>query len=272
MRGQVLDAASAESKARAYSEWFQMMGPGRLADLVTDADTGIALQASWEIYKKPVKRPMPIEGRTNDVYDRDGLGKFLAFLKHRTKAPVPDWWAEGIVDVDLFPGEHHVFTLSGKSSGPKLTEAKAGGDVPEGAELERRDGTFVYTAGGRAVRFPTSTFADVHFANFGGVVQEKRSFIAAYPAAGGFAFNVASFEGEGDRPAWKAEVWAAGRTILLGLGHHWVELKEKGGTVFVFGGESHGMYMEAFEAATGRCEFRFCTSYWFNFSEKWRLK
>jgi hypothetical protein len=39
----------------------------------------------------------------------------------------------------------------------------------------------------------------------------------------------------------------------------------------VYGCDSHGMYAEGFDAKTGKCRFRFCTCYWFNFSEAWGL-
>ena len=32
------------------------------------------------------------------------------------------------------------------------------------------------------------------------------------------------------------------------------------------------MYLEAFDSVTGKCAFRFCTAYWSNHSERWRLK
>ena len=67
-------------------------------------------------------------------------------------------------------------------------------------------------------------------------------------------------------------MWAAGRTALAGYGVHRVELAGKDGSVFVFGTESHGMYLEAFDLATGKCQFRFCSCYWFTFSETWNLK
>jgi hypothetical protein len=40
----------------------------------------------------------------------------------------------------------------------------------------------------------------------------------------------------------------------------------------VFGMESHGAYIEAFDAGTGKVRFRFCTCYWSEHSETWGLK
>jgi hypothetical protein len=93
-----------------------------------------------------------------------------------------------------------------------------------------------------------------------------------FSRSGGFAFRVYGFAGKGGMPAWTADVWAAGRTMLLGDAGHRMQLVEKDGTLFVFGAESHGAYLEAFDLATGKCLYRFCSGYWFQFSEQWDLK
>jgi hypothetical protein len=265
----------ANTKAEAYNALFLKVGKAGLADLMKDEDTGIALQAAWEVYKKPAKRPKHLDRRSDDIYDRAELEKFRAFLKDRTKAPVPDWWAEAIVDVDLSPGENCQFHASGHSKpiGPNYHESRAGKYVyvPAGAELERRDGTLVYATGGRAVEFPEGTFGDGYIAGYAGLLGEKRSVIAAIDSSG-FAFPLAGFEGKGGKPTWRADVWAAGRTIILGDPSGMVELRGKGDTAFVFGAEGFGMYLEAFDIATGKCRYRFCTCYWFHFPEQWGLK
>jgi hypothetical protein len=269
LRDQVLNADSRDKAATAYRRYFAHLGRAGLRERLTDKDTAIALHAAWEVHKKPVKRAKLIDNRADHIYDRDELSKFVAFLKDRTKAPVPDWWTEAIAEVELFPGRHHGFPW--KNTVPKLRKTKTGLYVPDGVKLEEDGGMLVYTAGDRAVEFQKSAFADGLDDCFLGLVGEKRSVIAAYSDASGFAFTIAGFEGKGGKPTWKAEVWAAGRMILAGQGYHNVELKEKDGVVFVFGAESHGMYLEAFDIATGKCQYRFCTCYWFNFSEMWDL-
>jgi hypothetical protein len=59
--------------------------------------------------------------------------------------------------------------------------------------------------------------------------------------------------------------------MLLGLGVHQMELVVSGDRVCVFGAESHGVYAEAFRLDDGKPLVRFCTCYWFNFSERWNL-
>jgi hypothetical protein len=271
LRSRVLDADTSDTAAAAYKGYFVRLGREGLRDRVKDEDIGIALQAAWEVHKKPLKRPQEVVGRVADAYDRDELTKFLAILKDRTKAPVPEWWAASVVDVDLFSGRHHAFG-SDRQGGPKLRELTGGAAVPEGANLDETGDTIVYSVGKRAVRFPKTTFGKMAWPTYTALVGEKSAVVAAYSPASGFAFKLAGFTGEGGKAAWTADVWAAGRTLLAGMGFHCVELREKTGVVFVFGAESHGMYLEAFDTRTGKCQFRFCTCYWFNHSEEWGLK
>ncbi len=267
LREQVLRADTRAKAADAYKAYFLRLGRASLRDRMKDEDTGLALQAAWEAHLKPAKRK-DAGLRSDDMYDPAELGKFLAFLKARTKAPVPDWWAKGIVDVDLFPGQHHAFIGPGEKANPGKTGTAAAGEP----RVKEKGNSLVFSVGGRSVEFPKSTFGERLPPAFVGWVGEGRSVVAAYPTISGFPYKVAGFADKGGKPTWTADVWAAGRPFLAGLGYHFVDLKEKDGIVYLFGMESHGAYLEAFDVATGRCKFRFCTCYWFDFSEEWGLK
>ncbi len=275
LREAVVKASSSKLKAKAYQSLFKATGQKGLADLTKDDDTGIALQAAWELHKKAAMRPKHIALRTDDVYDHVELEKFVTFLKQKTKAPVPNWWAETILDVDVFPGRHHAFSSTSKTPVPKLRKSKAGVEVPDGAEVTEDGDALAYTSGGRSVKFLKTAFdANIDDA-MAGLLTEKRSVIASYTTACGARFQLAGFEGnggKGGKPTWTADVWSSGRTELGGRSFHLMELTQKDDSVYVFGAESHGMYMEAFDIATGKCRFRFCTAYWFDFSEAWGLK
>jgi hypothetical protein len=108
LRERLLKASSPADKAKAYRELFEKVGRAGMADLMKDEDDGIALQAAWEFHKKVVKRPMG----DDDIYDVDELKKFVAFVKERSKAPVPEWWADCILHVTSC---HLVFTPSATS-------------------------------------------------------------------------------------------------------------------------------------------------------------
>jgi hypothetical protein len=270
----VVRSSVPDSKARGYRAWFEKVGRAGLTDLMSDKDAGIALQAAWEAHKKPARRAKPVPSRVDDVYDPAELKKFVAFVKDRTKAPVPAWWTEVVIDVGVVPGRHHHFAWGGTHPTWKTRRPKAGEhmEVPDGAELERRGEALVYTAGGRSVEFPGAALAVTAASAVTAVFADKRSAVAVAFTGMGCPFKLGGFEGGGRKPVWVADVWAAGRTILTGLAPHQVELAEKGGTVFVFGAETCGAYLEAFDLATGKCLYRFCSGYWFHFSETWGLK
>ena len=154
LREKVLKASTSSEKAKAYKQFFLKGGRAGLSGLTKDEDTGIALQAAWEVHKKAVKRPMPINGHTEDSYDSTELKKFTTFLNDRTKATAPPWWNKAIVDTDVHPWRHHAFVdFNLNQRGPKLQVSKAGYTVPEGAQLEKVEDRLRYTAGGRSNSF-----------------------------------------------------------------------------------------------------------------------
>ena len=267
LREAVLKADTPKKLAYGYKELFEKVGKDGLPELMKDDDIGLALQAAWEVHKKVVKRS---EKEADDkwVYDPDELKKFVAMLKKRTKAPVPDWWAENITKVDVVPGKCHWFRTN-VDRRPKYHETKDYTRWPDGHDLEKRDDTLVYTVGKRSIEFSKDTFEERR-SYFAGSVGEKRSAIAAYGSSG--PFEVAGFEGKGGKPVWKSEVWGAGRPVLAGFWYQCAEVYEKDGTVYVFGETPGGMYLEAFDLATGKCAFRFCTAYWLLYSEGWAIK
>jgi hypothetical protein len=269
LREAVLRADSSDKAAPAFKAYFLRLRRAGLPDLLKDENSGIALQAAWETHLQPAERKEKAGLRTNDKYDPAELGKFVTFFKERTKAPVPDWWASALTDVYLFPGNCHAFGGAGKAAPEK--PKSTGADRNE-LKVEVKRNAIVCAAGSRSVEFPKETFEGSFPESFVGWLGEKRSVVAGYTKTSGFAYQVAGFVGKGGKPKWKADVWAAGRTLLLGQGHHWVEMRERDGVVYLFGKESHGAYAEAFEAASGKVQFRFCTCYWFNFSEAWGLK
>jgi hypothetical protein len=221
------------------------------------------------MHLKPMKRKEDAGLRADDVYDPVELKKFVNFLKDRAKVAVPDWWAAGVTDVDLFPGRHHVFIGPDDPPGAtprKRRDTEAAGRTPS---LTEKDGTITYAVGGRSVSFPKDTFDTFVPWEPLGILGEKHSVVVAFVSIDGPSYQAVGFTGKGGKPVWKADVWAEGRTLSLGGGgYHLVDVTEKEGVVCVFGIETHGAYAEAFDLA----KFRFCTCYWCNWSEAWGLK
>jgi len=267
LREEVVKADTQKAKIYGYKALFEKVGKAGLPDLMKDEDTGIALQAAWEVHKKLVQRSKEIPPQSSDIYEPDGLKKFVEVLKKRTKAPLPDWWAESITIVEVKPGKFHWFRNK-PDLRPKYYETKDYTRLPEDHELERKADTLVYTVGKRSVEFPKDTFGEGS-SNFAGFVGEKRSAIARYSTS---PFEIAGFEGKGGKVVWKSEGWGTGLVVITGSWFNLVEVVENDGTVYVFGKNPDGMYLEAFDLATGKVEFRFSTSYICLYSEAWNIK
>lgn len=274
LRDKVLKATTPDDKAAAYKNYFKKVGRKGLEELTKDKDTGIALQAAWETNKKVIERPVPLPHRHEHVYESGGLKRFVGAVEVRTGVTVPGWWAAAVVDVDVLPVTGHSVAVGSRLRDWGLKRAKAEKyvRVPEADELDRAGDVFTYRAGARSVSFSAS---DVDVPLFhdavAGVLTPGRSALAMYDLGSGHSFWLVGLNGGGQRD-WRGKVWGAGRTFLAGLAPHRVTLFEKNGTLFVFGAEGGGAYVEAFDMATGKNVFRFCTGYWFHFSEAWGLK
>src|SRR5262249_16262039 len=145
------------------------------------------------------------------------LKEFIAYLKERTKAPVPDWWATAMTDVDLFPGQHHAFE---RPAEPKRGDATGLRTAEPELNVDSKGNDIVCSTKEHSVSFPKDTFEEVAFPAFVGRLGDKRSVIAGYTPIAGGRYQVAGFEGKGGKPAWRADVWSAGRDVLAGLGFH----------------------------------------------------
>lgn len=267
LRHRVLKADNATKKYKAYIDLFHRIGQSGLPRLLNDEDTSIALQAGWESHKKAAKRPLHIIGRTDDIYEPTELKQFVSLLNKRSGVSAPDWWAKCITDIDYFPRTHHAFLGRGGTKGPVRRESKEGSGVPEGAELDVKNDQFSYSSSGKTVLFPIDTF-DEWATDYAAVVGERQSVVLGYNSGWGFSYRIAGFKGRGGKPVWRAEVWGTGVDGSSTPIRHWVEVLEKDGAAYVFGCDTSGMYLESFDIGSGKCRFRFCTSYWFGYTEK----
>lgn len=262
-------ARPSEERAAAYRKLFEKAGRNGLVELTHSKDTSTALQASWESHKKLVK-PGNVW-----MYDAESINKFINDLKAKTKATVPEWWQKGLFSVAVFKGQNHSFSAHNWWRGDWVKEVKIGDKtwrVPPSVTLTQKTDTFTLRAKDLLVEYPKA--ARRHFADsFEFVVSDKAACVAAYDSWGGHEFNVVGFEAEGGKQLWTADIWATDMTESVGASAcHRVELLVNKDTLFVFGAEIMGLYVEGFEVKTGKNQFRFCTCYWGNFSERWEIK
>jgi hypothetical protein len=250
--------------AGAYKNLFTYVGLARLKKLADDEDKSIALQAAWELHRKPVKRSPPMRYRTAWGFDKKRIEEFLGFVAKRLTTEPPEWWGATLMAGDVFPNQHHAFI-------------DIEGGLPTAPKVQVDKDEVTITLGNQLLRLPKMVYGgESAFADIGPpavvLVGAKQSFVAR-PTFRGYPFNVVGVDSKTGGKLWLALVWAARRGFSSGPARvNPVEIRRQGDTVIVYGCDSHGMYAEGFDAKTGKCQFRFCTCYWFNFSEAWGLK
>jgi hypothetical protein len=258
-----LDDLHDDSVADAYTKLFARLGPVGTKKFINDDDTSIALQAAWETYKRRVKKQTAFRGRTQWGYDKDSLEEFLTFLAERLQSEPPDWWRATLLEVDVFPGRHHAF-IDFKGKLPK----------PPKVRLNKGEVTIASAMQSVTIRKSMyDKFAPLGDPNRPPVVHwDQSTFFFARPEDRSYPYDLVCVDLETGKELWLASIWASRRGVSTGApGRHPVEIRQLEGTVIVYGGGQAGMYIEGFDAKTGECRFRFCTSYWMHFSEAWRV-
>lgn len=269
-RDAVIDAKDSLAKGRAYRSFFEATTLPELKSLLRDSDTGIALQAAWELARVP-KRKARGPGRTDWTYDPRAVSEFLTAFKNRTHADVPEWWSKGVLDIDLFPGQHHAFVAT---LPPKYHKSVTDAFISEGVELTNDDGLLTFTKGALHVT-PNDKLLRTNIMGAERVAAAfsgDAAFLAPHGyGSGGMFYQMACVDLRSGSTKWVVPLWAAGRMGIAGMGNHHVEVVSDSNQVVVYGMESHGAYAEAFDLKDGHVLFRFCTCYWFNFPEAWKV-
>jgi hypothetical protein len=172
--------------------------------LAEDADTSIALQAAWELHRKPVKRHPPIPRRTDWVFDKQPMEECLRFVAKRLKAQPPAWWAATLLKGDVFPNQHHAFI--------DLED-----DLPAAAKVEVGNEKVTVKSGKQSITLPKEVYdKSVSSPDIGtppvALLGAGQSFIAR-PWARGYPFEVIGLDSRTGRKLWTALVWAARRGV-----------------------------------------------------------
>jgi hypothetical protein len=259
LRQGVIEAESGEEAGVAYEKLFVHAGRKGMRRLMSDNNTGIALQAAWEIYKKDIQRPKPIVGRSDRVIDKKSVDEFLGFYSKRTGATIPKWWRNTIRVADVIPNAHCVFFDREQPKEAKTTVEVQAANVlitvgNQRLVISRAVNPVEYER--LATRYLTALYG------------AEQSFVAhnltSYP------YSFFCIDSPTGKVRWSQDVWAVRRGFSSGLlPEHHASFQLHDDMVIIYGAETHGMYVEAFDRATGECRYRFCSCYWFHFSEKW---
>jgi len=264
-RDRILMSTNAIEAGRAYRDFFTSLES--VESLLNDADTGIALQAAWEIKKHQISRTPMIADMEEFTYRSKECNEFIALLRRKINVAPPDWWRMAVCDLDVFPGSHHV-SVRTAAKWPRLVESESGYLVASGVELRKVADVLRHKAKPQSIDIPVSCFQDGRVDSYVVEAGKDKAIVAGYCSTRGRGYDVICLNSTG-RVAWKANVWVTGQLMFSGIDCHRVSLVEAEGTVYVFGASGGGGYLDAFDSATGRAIFRFSTSYWSQYSESW---
>ena len=263
-RPQIVKATTPVVAALSYRALFTKLGRARLAKLKNDPSDMLAVQGMWEASKAVAP------GAADGALDPAGIRAFTGFFEKRMNIAMPPWFRETLRQGRIVPG---VATVFSPAATPKYVKTKAGIQAPEGTHIAVEGDRYVITINGRSVKVD-ATLLDVDKKapdRITALITNKWTFIAVHEAAG-FPYRLISVSTGAGKLHWQAAVWGAGRRALGGAGFHAMSMRLKNGQLFLFGVESHGAYIESFEASSGDNRLRFCTGYWFHFPETWGLK
>lgn len=269
-RAAVLAAQGDEARSSAYRKLFEMVSYRELAAMKHDPDLGIALQAAWEQARVGVPRQAKMAGRIDTVYSPETMGRFVEFLNEKVGTKPPAWFKDGLLNTDYFPGQHHAFGRS--KVGPSYSASGSDREVNDGSLLTISGDKVTIARKGKSVDSTEKLVGLDRMSERVAVECADGLFLCAVHGnySGGYPYKLVALDEKSGLQKWQADVWAARRGGSTGIGHHDVSMVVDEKAVTLFGMESHGAYVESFELSTGKPIFRFCTSYWFNFSETWK--
>jgi hypothetical protein len=256
--------AGCERGADFLSLWASLDEARRRA-LVTDGDRALALQAEWELHR--VVRPGADEHGT---LDRASASAFLDDVNRTVGAGPPGFWSavlpEGIVypsGVTAYPtvvqhaanryvAQHRVLDGVLRTRGDVAVEELADGRV----RVRTRTGMVELAASALAVGADKPTHLEA-------LVTTEHAVIVPFDgASGGFPFEVRAFDAPSGVARWTASACAAGRTALGGEGAMVLAIDLAVDTVVVWGAESHGVWLDAFDLGSGDPAYRFSSDLW----------
>jgi hypothetical protein len=199
-------------------------------------------------------------------FSSNRIHRFLGFLEGRAAVRVPEWWASTLTSCRVIAGSNVVYPESREY---EYVRSAIGLDVGGNATLERSGTGVVIKQKQNRVEVPARLFdrlvqdAEAYGTDrISVLVRPDRCYVAIHPTEGG-SFRLTAIDVKSREVIWNAAVWGVNRKKLGGQAYHNVAIEEQGRRVLVFGGESHGMFVEGFDAGNGKVLFRFCTCLWF---------
>lgn len=140
-----------------YNEVIPHLSRKELEDLSAGPNTGLALQANFEMHNHWVDAKEPareIDMSTSVILDKQHKGRFLKFLKARAGVKAPKWWVAAFEK----PNTHELMTYQENELGEQLASGIL--EVNEDVSIVERGSQILVKKGKSQSAFPL-TIVDV---------------------------------------------------------------------------------------------------------------
>lgn len=253
-------AATCKYVSGLYRSLFAAAGPNGLSRLQSLPDDSIAIQAAWE----SVALTVPLEMTNEPVrLDADRLNWFVGFFEGRARVSLPKGWRELMLDArtnqrdNIFPGE--------PKSNPYHDAVAGRVKCPTDASVNTSSDAVVFRIAADRIMIPEKIMrraedGGVYF-NVSGCFTPERCFLAVHNDFGA-PHDVACIDRSSGKLLWKSTACGSCWHPVWGSGKCWVWVVfTDDDRVFVFGAESCGFYVHAFNADDGKSLLHFSSRY-----------
>ena len=256
-----------EEESQRHVKLFSSLTETRLQVLKRDDSLGISLAAAWrELCLRGGKKPSQPSVIDRRPVERDGANYFIGFVEGRINSELPGWWKQAILSASIDKGQYSSFKRPAELEYRPTT---LGLQSSRNTLITRGDESTEFEVEG--IKFSVGNgMLDQLIAQMGGKEAGEyitfhngrdQTYVAIYTSAG-FQYRLACFTTQTNLHKWTADVWAAGRLMVLGHPFHWVEIREDRDRVFVYGVDPMGAYLESFDTKTGKNRIRFASNSW----------
>jgi len=248
-----------------------------LRKLQSGLHRGIALQSRWEELRRAAKAKAQRVNGGRIVVDRADVREFLGFVEGRLFFKLPDWWRDGLTEVELWQSNNGITPFAGREPEQKPRPSIRVDDrywVPMGMDLvEQVEPRFQLVGNGERIAIPNellSPFVDEEQpsddisinAITGGDGGEFVTIHNAFPKP--YEIYSLSIKNGESTVSWRSPVWVESPIVYGrsgGTPEHLSALLLNDTEVAVIGLCPESAYIELFSRTTGESLFRFSTSY-----------
>jgi hypothetical protein len=224
--------------------------------LVVHPKRCVGLLAGWE----RVRRTVPAQNRNvPSAPSQEALHRFLGVVEGRVCVPVPTFWESVLLSADSQGRDNIYFSWPEQFNSATSANADERGNISSApASGERSDKKAVVKDEAHS-----SLLRDVasRIEKSCALSSKDTVFRCRYLPCPG-SYPIVAEDRRGGHVKWTADVWAAGASTVY-TGRHWhhVDLAVRGNELVVFGASGTALYIEVFDAVTGKNICRFSTEY-----------